>query len=371
MNLTRSWFKQLKQEWVAPEIIPERCVHTQCEVSTCTNCVESCPAQAWILDDSGLYIDTSLCDGCSLCVAACPESALGQTLLPAHRMAAEGKVLLLTCERVGEGRTTDEGVVPCLHAIGSSFLLDYYQAGYQQVLSLRGACETCSRYRGQDLFDQRLADLNELLNDREAPLIQHQILSIAAWDAHYQQLSNAVLPPPEQNQITNRRQFLRQAITFAVEKTLESTQATDMETPTVPLPWASRLPTAKKENNKLRYPFAIQLDKAICNGCDACVQLCPHQAITLETDIKGRALAYNLQPAHCTGCRICEDGCDQMAIHIENMQIQSVSVVPLIQTSCKACGNSFHYPSNETAHRRTYCRICAQHNHHRQLFQVL
>lgn len=70
------WFKRLRQEWTIPEVIPEHCVHSRCEVAECARCVDICPRHAWLLDDESLRIDTSLCDGCGLCITACPEAAL-------------------------------------------------------------------------------------------------------------------------------------------------------------------------------------------------------------------------------------------------------------------------------------------------------
>ena len=153
-------------------------------------------------------------------------------------------------------------------------------------------------------------------------------------------------PVVEVTPVINRRQFLRKALTFSAEQSMA-------------LPVALPL-----------IPFVPTFSVAKCNGCDACVQLCPHQALQLEKRDDGQALAYQIQAERCTGCGICVDVCERDAVEVRPMeQATSGEAIPLVQARCKACGSRFHYPADGNPARQ-YCRICAQTNHHRQLFQV-
>ncbi len=249
------WFKRLRQEWTIPEIIPERCVHSRCEVAECTRCIDACPQQAWLLDDDNLSIDTSLCDGCGLCITACPEAALSPGL----------------------------------------------------------------------------------------------------WKTSQQPIN----PAPETVPI-NRRQFFRQALALGVETVDDIKQSTSAEArPAPPLP--------TQDTTQTLFPFVPALDATTCNGCDVCVQLCPHKAICLQTATE--QTAYTISPEHCTGCGICENACDQQAIQIQHRQTRQQENIPLTMARCKACGSPFHYPATAEADR-PYCRICTKTNHHRLLFQV-
>lgn len=363
MALAVGWLRRLQQEWIIPEVIPERCVHSHCEVAECARCVEACPRDAWLLTDDSLKIDTERCDGCGLCVAACTESALGQPLLPALRMHEGNPTLLFACEVIGE-EYAGEGVVPCLHAITSGLLLEHYRNGYRQVLSCRGYCETCPRYGGRDFFRQQLAQLNSLLTNRAAPTIKHAEITTLEWETR-RKSPDASLVQGKPGGTTNRRQFLRRAITFTVEKSIAQVQP---PTATPALPWPATLPTPEHPPGKMLYPFVPQMDALRCNGCDTCLQLCPHQALQV-VKAEGQAVAYQIQAEYCTGCDICVDSCDQHAIHIKPMYILNQAQITLTTTQCKACGCRFHYPA-DGAEVRPYCRICSRTNHHRKLFQV-
>lgn len=358
MSLSLGWLQQLKRAWTIPEVIVERCVHSRCEVASCTRCVQACPHEAWLLDDTSLKIDTARCDGCGLCVAACTEAALGQTLLPALWLLEGRKTLLFACEFSEEGINGD-GVVPCLHAVTSSLLLEHYRAGYQQVLSSRGKCETCPRYGGRDLFRERLTQLNKLLASRGVATMRH---------AEGKSPPAPLLQRGEQESVLTRRRFFQQAVTFMVEKGMERVEASSPKT-AVPLPWAIQLPAVTVGQQAL-FPFVPKLDVASCNGCDTCVQLCPHQALQLEKHEDGRALAYRIQAERCTGCGICADVCERDAVKVRQMEdcVGSGEIL-LVQATCKACGSRFHYPVDGNALRQ-YCRICSHTNHYRQLFQV-
>lgn len=361
-----SWLTELKHALMIPEIIAERCVHTHCETAGCVRCVEACPQDAWLLDDESLKINVERCDGCGLCVAACTESALGQALLPALRTLDEKGTLLFACERVWE-EATGEGVVPCLHSVSSSLLLEYYRNGYRQILSCRSNCETCPRYGGGDPFREQLARLNTLLANRRAPTIRHAQLTYAEWEENRKSLPTYAPQANHETTTASRRLFLRKAMTLAVEQSMSG--ASTIAPEDAEQPWPTKLPSSKGEPGKVLYPFVPQLDLNLCNGCDACVQLCPHEALHLNRTEDAESPAYLIQAERCTGCGICSDICDQQAIHIHTMQPQTQAAIPLVEANCKACGSHFHYPSlSQTS--QTYCRICSHTNHHRNLFQV-
>lgn len=55
------------------------------------------------------------------------------------------------------------------------------------------------------------------------------------------------------------------------------------------------------------------IDKKDCCGCNACGDICAHQAITFETDIEGFWYPV-VDKDKCTDCGLCEKVCPQLHV---------------------------------------------------------
>jgi ferredoxin hydrogenase large subunit len=78
-----------------------------------------------------------------------------------------------------------------------------------------------------------------------------------------------------------------------------------------------------------------------CNGCLACLQNCPANAIDVKDKGNQRKLLHNM--ARCARCANCWRVCPQQAIEFDSMfrnQWDDVSTLEL--THCKVCGEPIY-----------------------------
>ena len=78
-----------------------------------------------------------------------------------------------------------------------------------------------------------------------------------------------------------------------------------------------------------------------CNGCLACVQNCPANALDYEDEGSRRRLLHNM--TLCARCGNCWRVCPQRAIefqHLLRSDWQEVATMPLVR--CTVCGDPLH-----------------------------
>lgn len=354
-ELTRESYREVKN---LPDVIAERCVHVLIETATCRACVDVCPRDAWVLDDEQLGIDSGRCDGCNLCVAACPQGAIQAQMTPALKSEGAQSIALYACELTG--LKADEGVVPCLHAVSLNDIMSLYRRGIRKIVACASNCSDCVR-SDTTALNQRVENFNLLLQDRKLPAMQYRKVTQKQW-SHLvsRQLQDAHGPS------MNRRQFFRR-MTHVVMEENKLLRASGHGYDTEFIPPGKILPG---QSPTQLVPFLPQIDPGRCNGCDTCAKLCPHGAIAYQTGEQASFTAYQIAAEECSGCGICTDVCELQAVSIKSWAVPEVTRIPLRSSRCRACGAPFHVPSGN-ASAAQLCRICAQTNHHRLLFQIM
>jgi ferredoxin len=116
------------------------------------------------------------------------------------------------------------------------------------------------------------------------------------------------------------------------------------------------------------YPAVPIIDGTRCDGCNACVGICP-EAVLILINEPAAGKYYKVSPEYCTACHLCIDVCDAEAIRVEPMSSSLGADILLENHQCRACGVRYHMPDSHFP-MDGLCRICLQTNHHKKLFQV-
>jgi len=344
-----------------PELDGARCVHAAIETASCRACVEVCPRGAWHLDDAALEFDSGLCDGCGLCVPACPRQAIVLPLALASRPVAGTNAMLAACDRAGGDAVASDigsaaanhdgpGHIACLHAIGLGEMLRAYHAGQHVWLLAHGDCARCPRGQGEQL-STRLAHLNAALRQRgRRPIVLREV-TLASW--------SALINIAGSGQAHARRGFFRAlaeqpaAVLIGAPPVQEKEQAK---------PPGEYLP----DGDDALMPWVIRLNLLHCVGCHACSQVCPEAAIQFDVE----ASAYRLRHRACTGCGLCQDVCQHHAVTLQPWTEPTQWALPMVEQRCPCCGVGFHTPAEISSHTRS-CWVCANATLKRRLYQVM
>ncbi|HSM28752.1 MAG TPA: 4Fe-4S binding protein [Thioalkalivibrio sp.] len=331
-------------------VSPERCVHSLFEQASCRACVDACPTSSWSIDGEGLNLDTTLCDGCGLCTAACPQEVLS-VRLDVLSVEIEGeRVALAACDHAGVSQ--GDGVIPCVHSLSVRALARLAAQGIEAIATATDDCANCDRGTGERL-EQRLPELNRLLQSRSHVQLVHHPYPPAAWQALLTRTHGTPAHSME------RRRFLRGGL----RELARLAQGLDEpDPPARPQPVTSLLGRTGTGLAEWRPRF----DEANCDGCNACIRLCPTQSLELDDAL----YRYRVFPDLCTGCRVCHDVCETGAITPVPWGDASPYTVRLRPRRCRACGVEFHLPETRDD-GEDRCPTCRQVNHYRHLFQVL
>ena len=287
----------------------------------------------------------------------CPEGAIlsSHALIIGHRQ--ESAIALCACELAQI--EASEAVIPCIHAIGLQDILRLHRKGVIEMAVATADCASCERGQGVRLEDT-LNTLNRCLLQIGVTGVKLNRRSIANWQQLQHELSGASTGAQ-----ISRRGFLQGCFNSSLQQGLELFNLLSGQQASF-IPPGRMLPDSTA--TKL-WPHLPAIDGDLCNGCDACARLCPHQAIRLEK-AEGQT-SYRINPRDCSGCAICTDVCDQQAVRLTEWGIQRQQAILLTTIKCTRCGNPFHIPASQADNTEAICRICALQNYHKNLYQVL
>ncbi len=333
-----------QMERTQPVFNEARCVHDHLAGARCQACADACPAGALALGEDALELDADACTGCMLCAAACPQEAIdfGKGSL-ATIVLRKGATAYLTCARSGVG--TARQSLPCVHALSWRDLLRLYASGTRVVAVAFSECQGCDAPLPVRL-ERTIGHVNELLRSRALHGLQLRTVSKMQWKTELPGAAKEIAASPQ------RRAFLRRMVDPRREKRASEATATV----------AAML--GRSAPKSAIFAAVPVIDAQRCDGCDACVRVCPTGALSLAEDA---GLHYRVDASRCTGCGLCTDVCQPDAISVQHWTTTRQQRITLMSGRCPACGVDYHAP---TARPDGLCTICAKTSHHRKLFQV-
>ncbi len=308
------------------------CVRPRLLLASCEACQTVCPVDAIDLSDGAPKVDSDNCTDCRACSVICGE----EVFTPPKPLP----------------KAQDQAVfIPCSDALGLTELAQLWLDGVRRILVATHHCESC-KATSLAPVETVVADFNRLIQSRALPEIELAIATPQDLQDWQQARMQGEAPDP------SRRAFLRRFVAPSPEET-----GADDD------PLLSFLAQGKTgDPTQTLYPFSPQISSEKCVGCDACIRICPHDALTLIKAENGKSL-YHCVPEHCTGCRLCSDVCDVEAIKVNEMDLRGADIL-LTRFQCRACGVETHVTDAQPPDDGL-CRVCHQTNHRKNLFVVL
>jgi len=300
-----------------PVVKSSRCCRVRSRLSGCRACLEVCPAGGikWTGDD----LETANCQGCGLCGAACPTGALSRVPPPMQLAGKAGELAgiyengYVFCSRHAPRKGFSQGIeVPCLGSISwEEWLALLLLSGTIKIFHPAEGCNRCRVETGGEAWRAQMRKA-ESLAEKNMPVctrlnIERKKDRPRHINKERRQLFGALVgglgKVPENfvsGLLGGARQEQRRVA--AAEGMITGRRAVLLDVlqkqPGLPEKIGVKLPHVEGncrfceacsilcpqgalKQNRANGVVRLELDGAVCSGCNLCVEVCYHRVMRL------------------------------------------------------------------------------------------
>lgn len=257
----------------------------------CNFCEENCPIDAISFVNENIIIKDN-CNGCGICTSNCKPRALKKinpTFKDLINAIKSGNVTKFDCKIDSE----DERM--CVGALSNEIITYIYLHDNDFFSNINeDKCANCKFHRGYELFKDRITVLEDTIKDID--------------NLHFKNKKSDI--------DLNKREFLKNIFKFRTKL--------DDSTYNYHEYYFELIDENAEISEYIGLNFPSENDNK-CSKCQACVKLCPTDALEMKED------NIYLNKSLCCGCELCANVCFEKALTMQKNDSVIDGIIPIFE----------------------------------------
>jgi Fe-S-cluster-containing hydrogenase component 2 len=324
------------------EVEANKCLKIRAVTSSCTACMDICPANSIEMSQDFIELNGSCLD-CGLCTAVCPTNALKwnhpphiQFLNQIKRLAKNEAEVYIACTSTMNGTVRSNVVeVPCLGMLPMEFWMNVglYVSNLTIIHHSEG-CSSCLVSEGERLFLEQIGEaenvikhtfpvynsINQVENDGLVNHNRRRFLTSLLEDVKETNTITVkevlevekTLSPFEKFEQYYQQHDDMEELVGTVEEIKNNVMDKFLNDTVIHTDKRAMLFRGFEKNPELmeQMTFSIPEMKKSCTRCGACALLCPTDSMVIDNE------TMILSTHKCISCGLCEEICYEKHIYL-------------------------------------------------------